>query len=147
MKKIYTDELHRQLKQGPVALFDVRGDVLYEQGHIPGAKTAPLGSLGFRVNSTMNKDSYVVLYDDGGESMLAAQGVERLEGLGMTNIHIYSEGLTGWREAGLGYVESPNAKLHTQGPVKNCRALLVDRENSYGGAFRSTNMDVAGAGG
>lgn len=66
MKSISTEELQRKLEQGPLALFDVRGDVVFQQAHIPEAKTAPMGSLSFRVAHTMNPESMVIVYADGG---------------------------------------------------------------------------------
>ena len=39
MKTITTEELQKRLEAGPVPLFDVRGDVEYEKGHIPGLIT------------------------------------------------------------------------------------------------------------
>lgn len=147
MKTITTGQLRETLKSGPVALFDVRGDVEYEQGHIPGAKTAPLGSLTFRVARIMNPDSTVVVYAGGSGSDLAEQAVQRLEDLGMTNVHCYSEGLEGWRAAGLSTIESPSPKSHTHGPVREVRPLIVDRERAYGGAFKHKPVEVGGAGG
>ena len=147
MKTVTTGVLRDRLSAGPLALFDVRGDIAYEQGHIPGAKTAPLGSLTFRVASTMNSDSYVVVYDEGQGSGLAAEAAERLGNLGLTNVHSYSLGIAGWTAAGLSTIESPNPKIHTQGPVTECRALIVDRERSYGGAFKDKPSEVEGAGG
>jgi len=146
-----TQELHRRLEAGPVALFDVRGDIEYEQGHIPGAKTAPLGSLVFRVASVMNPDSFVAVYSSGGDCELAADAVERLERLRLTNVHRYEAGLRGWRDAGHPIVESVGDKAHTRGPFIECRAvnLTAERaERAYGGAFARTPDESAwGAGG
>jgi len=147
MKKINTDDLRRHLDDGPLALFDVRGDVLFEQGHIPGAKTAPLGSLTFRVARLMNPDSLVVVYSDGEGCDLANQAASRLADLGMTNVHCYEEGLAGWSAADQPVEESIKAKLVTQGEVQECRPLVVDLENSYGGAFKGTKGHTEMAGG
>ncbi len=147
MKTMNTQELNKRLQTGPLALFDVRGDIAYEMNHIPGAKTAPLGSLVFRVAGVMNPDSMVVVYSDGGDCTLAAQAVERLEGLRMSNVFCYEDGLKGWTEAGHEVIESQNARVHTRGPVIDCRPILVDRENSYGGAFKGKPSNVEGAGG
>jgi len=146
MQTITTAQLRAKLDAGPVALFDVRGDVVYEQGHIPGAKTAPLGSLTFRVARIMNPGSFVVVYAEGAGSNLAEQAVERLEDLGMTNVHCYAEGLDGWQAVGLSIVESPSPKTHTHGSVREVRPLIVDRERAYGGAFSHKPME-GGAGG
>ena len=147
MKTLTTEQIKARLDAGPVALFDVRGDLDYELGHIPGAKTAPMGSLVFRVASVMNPGSFVVLYSAGGECDAAVQAARRLEDLRMTNVHVYQGGVEAWTGAGLSLVESPNAKVQARGPVVECRPIVVDRARAYGGAFQGDPTDVAGAGG
>jgi rhodanese-related sulfurtransferase len=147
MKTLTTRELHQHLESGPVAVFDVRGDIKYEKGHIPGAKTAPLGSLVFRVASIMNPDSFVVVYSNGGDCTLASQAVERLENLRMKNVHGYEGGIEAWTAAGFDVVESPSPRLVTQGPVVECRSVIVDKDRAYGGVFKHTSDAVEGAGG
>ena len=147
MKSISTKELHKKMESGGAALFDVRGDVDFEMGHIPGAKTAPLGSLVFRVARLMNPESFVAVYSAGGDCKLAAEAVERLENLGMRNVHCYEEGLEGWRAAGLPVVPSAGAKAHTQGEFLQVRPIVVNRDNAYGGAFKGKPIDTEGAGG
>lgn len=147
MKTMTTEELQKRLDSGPLALFDVRGDLEYEKGHIPSAKTAPLGSLVFRVASVMNPDTQIVVYSGGGECRLAAEAVNRLENLRLRNVYCYEEGFEGWRAAGLSTISSPKAKVHARGPVIECRPLIVDRERAYNGAFKGKPSDVEGAGG
>ena len=147
MKTISTLDLKQRLRIGPVALFDVRGDVEFEIGHIPGAGTAPLGSLVFRVVRVMNPDSLVVVYGEGGDCTLALRAARRLEDLGMENVRCYEDGLAGWREAGFPVVESPEGKYQTRGPVQECRPVIVDRERAYGGVFNLPPSDSIGAGG
>ena len=53
---ISTEDLRERLDSGTAAVFDVRGDVEFERGHLPGARTAPLGSLVFRVARIMNPE-------------------------------------------------------------------------------------------
>ena len=147
MKTVTIEALHERLEAGAVAVFDVRGDIEYERGHIPGAKTAPLGSLVFRVASIMNPESFVVVYSEGDGDSTAAEAVERLTDLRMKNVHALEGGIESWRRAGYQVVESINAKVHTRGPVINCRPVVVDRDRAYGGAFREIPEDVGGAGG
>jgi len=147
MKNISLKELYKQMKKGPVAVFDVRGDLEYEKGHIPDSKTAPLGSLVFRVRDIMNPDSKVVLYSQNEKDGMAKNAASRLENLGMRNIYILKEGLKGWKSAGMQVKESIDARKHARGPVVNCRPIIVDRERAYGGAFKSVNMEMEGAGG
>lgn len=146
MKAITTEELQSRLEAG-AAVFDVRGDVEFEAGHIPEAKTAPLGSLVFRVARVMNPDSFVGVYSSGNGCELARRAAQRLEDLGLRNVHCYEEGLEGWRSAGLPVVESISAKVHARGPVRECRPVIVDIENAYGGAFRERTLETEGAGG
>jgi rhodanese-related sulfurtransferase len=147
MKSISTKELKDRLKAGPVALFDVRGDIAYEKGHIPDAKTAPLGSLTFRVASLMKPDSLVVVYSNDKHCPMARDAVERLEGLKLENVHCYDAGIEGWKRAGLPLVESPSPKLQTRGPVIECRPVVVNRETAYGGAFKDSKVATESAGG
>ena len=147
MKTISTEDLKTRVDAGRLAMFDVRGDVKFEKSHIPGARTAPLGSLTFRVASVMNNDSLVIVYSDGGDCTLATQAAERLENLGMKNVQCYSDGMEGWLEAGHTVQESVGAKTHTWGPVADCRPIIVDRDNAYNGIFRTTSTSVEGAGG
>jgi rhodanese-related sulfurtransferase len=147
MKTITTDELRQRLAAGPVALFDVRGDLEFEQGHIPGAWTAPLGALAYRVAGIMNPDSLVVVYSAGGDCHLAIDAATRLGNLRMLNVHVYEAGVEGWLKAGFSLVASIDPKIEARGPVVECRPLVVDRERAYGGAFKGPPVDGEGAGG
>jgi rhodanese-related sulfurtransferase len=147
MTSISTEELSKRLEAGQAAVFDVRGDVEFERGHIPGAKTAPLGSLVFRVARVMQPDSFVAVYSAGKDCGLAARAAQRLENLGLRNVHYYEDGLESWQAAGLPVVESVHAKVHARGPVRECRPIVVDKEHAYGGAFKETTLAVEGAGG
>ena len=147
MSTISTEELRSRLETGQAAGFDVRGDVEFESLHIPGSKTAPLGALTFRVARIMNPDSFVAVYSAGGDCGLAAEAAERLENLGLRNVHCYEDGLEGGLAAGLPAVESTHAKVHCRGPVRECRPVIVDRVNAYGGAFNGRPVDCESAGG
>jgi rhodanese-related sulfurtransferase len=147
MTTLSIEELRARLESGPAAVFDVRGDVEYEFGHIPGAMTAPLGSLVFRVARLMNPDSFVALYGSGDDRQLVARAGQRLENLGLRNVHCCEDGLEGWRAAGLPVVASVLPRDHARGPVRECRPVIVDREQAYGGAFKERPVDGEGAGG
>jgi rhodanese-related sulfurtransferase len=145
MKTMTVKELRRRLDAGPVALFDVRGDVDYQRGHVPGAMSAPLGSLTFRVAGTMNPDSLVVVY--AADDELGTEAAARLADLRMSNVHVLAGGLNEWRRAGQEVVAVAVPKPGTDGPVEDVRPIVVDRERAYGGAFRGEPTDVDGAGG
>jgi rhodanese-related sulfurtransferase len=147
MVTISTKELSERMESGQAAVFDVRGDVEFERAHIPGGKSAPLGSLVFRVARLMNPDSFVAVYSAGKDCDLAPRAAQRLENLGLENVHLYEDGLEGWLASGLSAIESVHAKVHARGPVHECRPLVVDLENSYGGVFKNSKIAVEGAGG
>ena len=147
MKILSTEELKKQMDAGPLAVFDVRGDVDYEKGHIPGTKTAPMGSLVFRVARVMNPNSKIVIYSHDENCPMATEAIERLTNLKMTNVHYYQDGVKGWKKAGHSLARSDKAREHTWGPVTECRPLIVDRENAYGGAFKGKPSSVESAGG
>ena len=147
MTTITTEELSKRLESGQAAVFDVRGDVEYESCHIPGAKTAPLGSLVFRVARLMRPDSFVAVYSAGKDCGLAARAAQRLEDLKLENVHYYEDGLEGWEAAGLPVVESVRPRVYARGPVRECRPVVVDTEHAYGGAFKEATLAVEGAGG
>jgi len=147
MKIMSTEELSRRLEAGPLALFDVRGDVEYDKNHIPEAKSAPLGSLVFRVAAVMNPNSVVVVYSHGSDCKLAVEAATRLEQLRLNNVYCYEEGLAGWKMAGHEAISSKMTREHTWGQVKDCRPIIVDRKNAYNGAFKGKPADVEGAGG
>ena len=146
MKDLTTEELQSRLSSGPVALFDVRGDLEFEDGHIPGAKTAPLGSLNFRVADLMRPDSFVAVYSDGPDG-LAAEAADRLEHLGLHNVHCYQGGIQAWEKAGMEVIPSPDPKEHTHGPALEVRSGVVDRDRDYGGAFKGEPRGGEEAGG
>jgi rhodanese-related sulfurtransferase len=147
MTTITTDELRIRLDEGRLAIFDTRGDIEYENGHIPGAKTAPLGSLSFRVRSLMNPDTPIVVYSNGGDCPLAADASRRLENLGMRDVFCYADGIKGWQAAGQEIIESVNPKAHARGEFTECRSVTVDRDRAYGGIFKIKPTEVGGAGG
>jgi rhodanese-related sulfurtransferase len=141
MKTLTTQELRTKMARGTVALFDVRGDLDFEEGHIPGSMSAPPGSLNFRVADVMNPDSQVIVYDCGRGCGLTEEVTERLKNLRMRNVVAYKEGLKGWRTAGLPVVPSVDTRLHARGPVTEIRRLVVDREQAYAGAFKHKPVD------
>lgn len=146
MKTINAIELKTMMDAGEIAMFDVRGDVKFEQGHIPETMTAPMGSLTFRVVRVMNPESAVGVYSEGDDD-LAAQAAQRLENMGMQNVYLFAEGLEGWAAAGFEAPASKHPKLQTQGPVQDCRPLIVDRDKAYGGAFKGKPTHTEAAGG
>lgn len=95
-------ELQKQLtaKQPPLVL-DVRSNMEYRMGHIPGALHQPLWKLLFRLTGSLPADRstpLVVVCESGSRSQLAA---ELLRKRGYSAIHLLEGDMAGWRGAGL----------------------------------------------
>lgn len=142
-------ELREQLEEGPLALFDVCGDVTHEIRDRPhsGRQDRAPGVPGVPRPGRDEPGSYVVVCSEGRECPLAADAVRRLENLGLRNVHLLDGGIADWQAAGLPVVESPHPKVRAWGTVVECRPLVVDRERACGGGFRTASAKVAGAGG
>jgi 3-mercaptopyruvate sulfurtransferase SseA len=95
----------------------------------------------------MNPDSFVAVYSAGGECGLAAEAAERLENLGLRNVHVYDDGLRGWEAAGLPVTPSIKVRVEAQGEVIECRPVVVDRDRAYGGVFKERPDETESAGG
>jgi rhodanese-related sulfurtransferase len=98
MQTIDAHQVKEQIDNVPV--YDVRGDDEYRAEHIPGAKTAPLGSLETRVNDILNKDETVVVYCGSPECDLSKKAADRLETLGFSDVRRFVGGVQGWKDAG-----------------------------------------------
>jgi 3-mercaptopyruvate sulfurtransferase SseA len=60
--RIGWDEFKKLYDAGAIEIIDVRGDVFFESGHIPGARSIPLEQVGKRVTELRRSKKPVVLY-------------------------------------------------------------------------------------
>lgn len=101
MKEISTRELKSRMEQGHrFVLLDVRGDEYFDEEHIPGAVSAPLGHIGEGIECCVIKDAEIIAYCDNKDCTMSEEGVKRLEDLGFMNVFHYGDGLQGWKDAG-----------------------------------------------
>jgi rhodanese-related sulfurtransferase/DNA-binding transcriptional ArsR family regulator len=92
-------ELEQMLAAGEVTLLDVRPSEEYLAGHIPGARSAPLDSLGAEVD-TLRETPAVVAYCRGSFCVMAHDAVRILGGAGVEARRL-EDGMLEWRTAGL----------------------------------------------
>jgi rhodanese-related sulfurtransferase len=93
--------VHERLEKGEsFVLIDVREDLEWQAGHIPGAVHIGKGVIERDIETKFpNPDTPLVLYCGGGfRSALAA---EVLQKMGYTDVTSMDGGIRGWREAGL----------------------------------------------
>lgn len=93
------DELLRRARAGEVVVLDVRPDVEYASGHIPGSVSIPLGELADRVDE-LPGDVEVIAYCRGAFCVLAHDAVRYLSERGRSARRL-EDGLLEWRLAGL----------------------------------------------
>ena len=81
-----------------VVVFDVREQVEYDEGHIPGVNLIPLGEVANRL-SEIPKDKTVIMTCRSGNR--SGQATDFLRQNGYTNVHNMEGGIVAWQQAGL----------------------------------------------
>ena len=94
-----TDELLRRLGSGETVVLDVRPDVEYAAGHLPGAVHIPLEELEQRM-SELPRDRDIVAYCRGQYCILAHDAVRLLASHGLPAWRA-ADGVLEWRVAGV----------------------------------------------
>ncbi|WEV77827.1 metalloregulator ArsR/SmtB family transcription factor [Janibacter cremeus] len=94
-----TEELLRRLDVGDVVVLDVRPDVEYAGGHLPGALHVPLEELSDRL-AELPRDREIVAYCRGQYCVLAHDAVRLLNAEGR-RARRAADGVLEWRVAGL----------------------------------------------
>lgn len=94
---IGTSELATSLRDGRVAVLDVRNDAEWATGHIPDAVHIPLGHLDEGRDRVPRHRPVVVHCQAGGRAAMAAA---LLRARGVADVRIYSGGYSGWIAAG-----------------------------------------------
>ena len=98
LERIAGKELLRRLRNGEVTLLDVRPAEEYRAGHIPGARSVPVGELNKRLTE-LPKDRDLVAYCRGPQCVMAIEAVELLRKKGYRAHHM-DEGVVDWRARG-----------------------------------------------
>lgn len=99
LKPVSRDELKAGLKTGTMAVLDVRPEVEYAAGHLPGAINIPLGELE-NLLTLLPRNKEIVAYCRGPYCVLSHEAAKRLRTLGF-NVRRFEEGFPEWKAAGL----------------------------------------------
>ncbi|MEO7397384.1 MAG: metalloregulator ArsR/SmtB family transcription factor [Ilumatobacteraceae bacterium] len=91
-------DLQARIKAGDVVVLDVRPTAEFEAGHIPGARSVPIGEL--RRLRSLPKDSEIVAYCRGPYCVYADNAVRQLRRRGFTASRL-EDGFPEWKRAGL----------------------------------------------
>ncbi len=98
VEQLAADQLQARLAKGSVIVLDVRPEPEYRAGHIPGALSAPLGSLD-SVAAKLPKRREIVAYCRGPYCVYADDAVRLLHERGLKARRL-DVGLPEWRRAG-----------------------------------------------
>jgi rhodanese-related sulfurtransferase len=98
MEPVDKAALLNRVRQGAVAVLDVRPEEEYRAGHIAGAVSVPLNQLEARL-SKLHPDQEIIAYCRGPYCVLAIQAVEILRARGFRAIRL-DDGVPEWRARG-----------------------------------------------
>jgi len=99
LEAVSITELRRRLATGDVVLIDVRPELEYRAGHIPGALSVPLEKLATFLR-TLPDDKEIVAYCRGPFCMFSNEAVQAMKKKGFKACR-FDRGLPDWRFAGL----------------------------------------------
>ena len=143
--KEVTPEEADALRAGGAVLVDVREQVEWDAGYIPGAVHVPRSYLEQNIESHVpDRSSSVVVYCASG--VRSAYGASTLGQLGYTNVASMSRGFEGWKALGLPTV-SPVALTPAQ-QQRYSRHLLIPEVGTFGQVtLLESKVLIVGAGG
>ena len=98
LEPVASDELARRIKRGDVTVLDVRPAEEYRAGHLPGARSIPVGELRARWKE-LPRGRAVIAYCRGPYCVMAADAVALLRKRGFT-AHRLDHGVADWRARG-----------------------------------------------
>lgn len=99
LEAVSRDDLLAGLREGSVALLDVRPHEEFQAGHLPDAINIPLDELETMLDA-LPRDRDIVAYCRGPYCVLSHEAVERLRKLGF-RVRRFDEGFPEWKAAGL----------------------------------------------
>jgi rhodanese-related sulfurtransferase/DNA-binding transcriptional ArsR family regulator len=99
LQPVSRDDLMRRARDGEVVVLDVRPELEYEAGHIPGAVSIPLDQLADRL-AELPAGAEIVAYCRGPYCVLAPEAVALLRRAGRRARRL-DDGVPEWRHAGL----------------------------------------------
>jgi rhodanese-related sulfurtransferase len=89
-------DLEARLRQGDVALVDVRTEMEFRRGHLPGALSAPLGTVLDHLDEIPRDRDVVLICQTAHRSVVAAR---TLADRGYDRLYHLVPGMRGWRGA------------------------------------------------
>jgi rhodanese-related sulfurtransferase len=98
LERVSGDELMQRVRKGDVTILDVRPEQEYQAGHIPGARSVPVGELKRRF-AELPKNREIVAYCRGPQCVMAIEAVELLRKKGFKALRM-EQGIVDWQARG-----------------------------------------------
>lgn len=98
LEPVARPEIARRIKRGEVIVIDVRPEVEFEAGHLPGARSVPFSELGKRLKE-LPRSKEIVAYCRGPYCVFADDAVRLLRKRGYRAARL-EDGFPEWREGG-----------------------------------------------
>jgi len=98
LERLSGEELMQRVRKGEVTVLDVRPELEYRAGHIPGARSVPLSELK-RQLAELPKNREIVAYCRGPQCVMAIEAVELLRKRGYRAQRM-EQGVMDWRARG-----------------------------------------------
>jgi rhodanese-related sulfurtransferase len=108
LEPVSGDELMRRVRNGEVTVLDVRPAQEYHAGHIPGARSVPLGELKQHL-ANLPRNREIVAYCRGPQCVMAIEAVELLRKRGFRASRM-EQGVMDWRARGWKMEKLPGGK-------------------------------------
>jgi rhodanese-related sulfurtransferase len=98
LERVSGEELVQRVRRGEVTILDVRPELEYRAGHIPGARSVPVSELR-RHMAELPTNREIVAYCRGPQCVMAIEAVELLRKRGF-RAHRMERGVMDWRARG-----------------------------------------------
>jgi rhodanese-related sulfurtransferase len=109
VRTLSTDELRQRLDEGKgLQVWNVQTDQFFSGELIPHSRRVSLDTIEGQAAGTA-KEAEIVTYCGGPQCPQSQDAARKLMELGYTNVHAYTEGLEGWKAAGHGIIQVPQA--------------------------------------
>ena len=100
VRTLSTQELQQRLdRDSGLHVWNVQTSQWFSGELIPGSRRVPLDTIEHDTRS-VSKDAEIVTYCGGPACPQSSEAARKLTDLGYTNVHVYKDGLEGWKAAG-----------------------------------------------